>query len=93
VASGNKFFHRRTTCGNAFLQAVQLCQLPVEIFFYKSVFKNRKKKFNSKEGLLANRSPVGRVFFRVKSRATRSVGFEPETSSSHVVFSTTPTII
>ena len=38
VACGNNFFHRRVTenrpaCGKAFLQAVQLCQPPVEIFW------------------------------------------------------------
>ena len=63
----------------------------------KSVFKNRKKTFYFREGslvirLLKTEIYESRASFRVESRATRSVGFKPETSPSHVPFSTTPPI-
>jgi len=62
-------------------QAVQLCQPSVEIFF----------DFNTVRGRWDFNTQVAH-FFRVKSRATRSVGFEPETSPSRVPSSTTPPI-
>jgi len=70
----------------------------------KSVFKNRKKIFYFREGslvigphffregsLVFRVKYASRAFFRVKLRATRPVGFEPETSPSRVPSSTTPT--
>jgi len=50
----------------------------------KSTFKNR---FNYREGPLDSRA-----FSRVKSRASRPVGFKPETLPLRVASSTTPPI-
>jgi len=78
----------RTLVRNLFLQAVQLCEPPVEMFLQK--IQNRLLKIEKK--ILIIRKAHVEVASREKKRASRLVEFKPETLALRAASSTTPPI-